>query len=199
MLAASCSPEPAAPPDALQRVRFTPEMFYQLGALGVLDERQRYELIEGDIYPMPPESPEHAAIGADIAHQWTQRGATAWHIRAEKPLRIGESELIPDIAVVQGRPRDYLSSHPTSALLVIEIASTSLPRDRTLKLRLYAQANIPEYWIVNLAERRLEVYREPAHAHYKSLRYYTLDETICPLFEPEWQIPVRELFGGAER
>ncbi len=199
MLAASCAPEPAAPPDALQRVRFTPEMFHQLGALGVLDERQRYELIEGDIYPMPPEGPEHSSTRARCAYRLLTRVSNDWHVRIESPLQIGESELIPDLAIVSGREEAYLASHPTSALLVIEIASTSLPRDRTLKLRLYAQANIPEYWIVNLAERRLEVYREPAHAHYKSLRYYTLDETICPLFEPEWQIPVRELFGGAER
>ncbi|MCS6920141.1 MAG: Uma2 family endonuclease [Fimbriimonadales bacterium] len=188
--------EPAAP--ALQRLRFTPEMFHKLGEAGILDDNQKYELLEGDIYPMPPEGPEHAGIGSDIAYQMMQRGATEWHARIEKPLRLGDSEPIPDIAIVPGRPRDYLSQHPTTALLVIEIASSSLPKDRLRKRPIYAQAGIPEYWIVNLQQRQLEVYREPAGSEYKSIRYYTLDESISPLFEPEWAIPVAELFGGSQ-
>jgi Uma2 family endonuclease len=191
--------EPAAEHPSLQRLRFTPEMFHKLGELGFFDDNQKYELMEGDIYAMPPEGPEHAGVGSEIAYRFILKGATSWHARIEKPLRLGDSELVPDIAIVPGRPRDYLSQHPTSALLVIEIANSSLPRDRLRKLPLYARAGVPEYWIVNLLERRLEVYREPAGDAYKSTRYYTLDETISPLFEPEWAIPVAELFGGAEQ
>ncbi len=182
---------------SLQRLRFTPEQFHKLGELGFFDDDQKYELLEGDIYPMPPEEPEHAGISSDIAYQFIRRGATVWHARIEKPLRLGDSEPIPDIAIVPGRTRNYLAQHPTTALLIIESAHTSLPRDRTRKLAIYAQAGIPEYWIVNQQDRRLEVYREPAGSEYKAIRYYTLDETVSPLFEPDWAIPVAELFGGS--
>lgn len=198
VLTESTAREPVAVHPALQRLRFTPEMFHKLGELGLLDDHRKYELLEGDIYPMPPEGPEHASIGSEIAYRFIQHSAASWHARIEKPLCLGDSELIPDIAIVQGRPRDYLAQHPTTALLVIEVADTSLPRDRTLKLSLYAQAGIPEYWIVNLQTRQLEVYREPAGNEYRSIRYYARDETVAPLFEPAWTIPVAELVGGAE-
>lgn len=189
---------PAADHPALQRLRFTPEMFHQLGALGLLDDAHKYELLQGDIYPMPPEGPEHSTERTRLMYRFVQRASDAWHVRIEAPLRLGDSEPIPDVAIVQGRIEDYEAQHPTSALLVIEIAHTSLPKDRTLKLQLYAQAGIPEYWIVNLQERRLEVYREPAGDYYKSTRYYTLQETVSPLFDAEWTIPVAELFGGGD-
>ncbi|MCS6923025.1 MAG: Uma2 family endonuclease [Fimbriimonadales bacterium] len=189
---------PAAAHPALQRLRFTPEMFHKLGELGFFDDNLKYELIEGDIYAMPPEGPEHAGVGSDIAYLFFQRNATQWHLRVGKPLHLGDNEPLPDIAIVPGRPRDYLNQHPTTALLVIEIASTSLLRDRALKIPLYARAGIPEYWIINLAERCLEVYREPAADGYRAFRRYTPDETIAPLFESEWSIPVAELLGGAQ-
>ncbi|MCS6920140.1 MAG: Uma2 family endonuclease [Fimbriimonadales bacterium] len=184
--------ESAAP--ALQRLRFTPEMFHKLGEAGILDDNQKYELLEGDIYPMPPEGPEHSAERTRVMYRFALRVSEAWHVRVEAPLRLGDSEPIPDVAIVPGRIEDYEAQHPTTALLVIEVAHTSLPKDRTLKLQLYARCQIPEYWIVNLKERRLEVYREPAEGDYKSLRYYTLDEAVSPLFEPEWAIAVRDLF-----
>ncbi|MCS7209827.1 MAG: Uma2 family endonuclease, partial [Fimbriimonadales bacterium] len=78
------------------------------------------------------------------------------------PLALGEyDEPFPDIAVVRGTPRDYLHTHPTTALLVVEIAEASLRTDRETKGSLYARAQVPEYWIVNLKERVVEVYREP--------------------------------------
>ncbi|MCX7925810.1 MAG: Uma2 family endonuclease [Fimbriimonadales bacterium] len=188
--------EPAAPHLALQRLRFTPEQFHRLGELGFFDDDQKYELLEGDIYPMPPEGPEHSTERTRLMYRFVSRQTRDWHVRIEAPLRLNDSEPIPDIAIVPGRVEDYESQHPTTALLVIEIAQTSLPRDRTQKLALYAQAGVPEYWIVNLQDRRLEVYREPAGREYKAIRYYTQDETVAPLFDPAWSIPVAELFGG---
>ena len=68
----------------------------------------------------------------------------------------------PDLAVVPGRPFDYLTRHPSEALLVVEVADTSLPQDRLTKSRIYAAAGVPEYWILNLRERCLEVFRNPS-------------------------------------
>jgi Uma2 family endonuclease len=182
---------------ALQRMRFTPEMFHQLGELGLLDDETRYELIEGDIYPMTPEGPEHAALGTALAYRLLERRSTDWHVRIEKPLRLGDSEVIPDLAVVPGRPSDYRTHHPETALLIVEIAHSSLPRDRLLKLPLYARAGIPEYWIVNLAERQVEVHRTPAGDSYQSVQVYTAEAMLAPLFAPDWTLAVDELLSGA--
>ncbi|GBC91990.1 hypothetical protein HRbin15_00451 [bacterium HR15] len=197
---------PRLPATGITRHKFTPEEFHRLGELGFFDD-QRVELIGGEIVHMAPVGPEHGSTVDQSALGIGRRLPTkGCYIRVQNPLRIGDSEPLPDIAIVPGKPSDYRQQHPTTALLVIEIADTSLEYDRTEKMSLYASAGIPEYWIVNLNERCLEVYREPAspaegtpfNARYKSLRYYSLDEVVCPLFAPSIEIPVRVLFEGEE-
>jgi len=194
------------PATGVARHKFTPEEFHRLGELGFFRD-QRVELIGGEIVQMVPIGPEHGSTVDQSALSVGRRlPAKGFYIRVQNPLRLGESEPIPDIAIVPGKPSDYRQQHPTTALLVIEIADTSLEYDRTEKMSLYASAGIPEYWIVNLSERCLEVYREPGspaegtpfNARYKSLRYYSLDEAVCPLFDPSIEIPVRVLFEGEE-
>ncbi|MCS6919013.1 MAG: Uma2 family endonuclease [Fimbriimonadales bacterium] len=183
-------------PTPYVRYKFTPEQFHRMGELGLLDDANRYELLEGDIFIMPPEGPEHAVSKeCTVSRFYENPRSHEWHIRVESPLRLGDSEPVPDVAIVAGRSIDYKETHPTSALLVIEISRTTLETDRVKKLPIYAQANIPECWIVNLHERVLEVYREPSGARYKSVRYYTPDETVCPLFAPDMAIAVARLFG----
>jgi Uma2 family endonuclease len=83
-------------------------------------------------------------------------------VRTQLPLALGEySEPEPDVAVVVGSARDYANAHPTTAVLVVEIADSTLALDRHTKASLYAAAGVPEYWIVNLVERQIEIYREP--------------------------------------
>lgn len=186
------SPSPETP----RRYKFTPEQFHRMGELGLLDDDNRYELLEGEIYIMPPEGPEHAVSKECTVSRFYQAPRSpAWHIRVASPLSLGNSEVIPDVAIVSGSSTDYKEEHPHAALLVVEISQTSLEIDREKKLPLYAQASIPECWILNLRERVLEVYREPLGTRYKSVRYYTPDETVCPLFAPEIAIAVASLFG----
>lgn len=177
-----------------QRLRWTPEQFHRLSAMGLLDAEHRYELIEGDIYEMTPVGPEHGYT-VDIATQrFTPRSKPGeYFVRIQNPLRLGDSEPAPDISIVPGNPEDYQHALPTTALLIIEVADTSLEHDRATKLALYARHQIPEYWIVNLRERVVEVYREPQGDVYRSLRLYTPDETITPLFDSEWQVQVGSL------
>jgi Uma2 family endonuclease len=190
----------------VQRYRFTPDQFEQLGRLGLFDHL-RVELIGGEIIQMPPIGPEHGSTVDQTMQSLGRRlPAKPYYLRVQNPLRLGDSEPVPDVAIVPGKPSDYRTHHPTTALLVIEIADTSLEYDRTEKMSLYAAAGIPEYWIVNLVERCVEVYREPAspavgtafNARYRSLRYYGLDEVVSPLFEPTLEVPVRALLEGEE-
>ncbi len=153
---------------------------------------------------MVPTGPEHSytveSTSSSLRKLLSKRGH---YVREEKALKIGDNQPVPDVAVVQGKSSDYRKQLPTTALLVIEVSDTTLQFDRTHKASLYASANIPEYWIVNLNEGVLEVYREPAPlentpfgAGYKQVRRYTQEETISPLFDPEVSIPVKSLFEG---
>lgn len=180
---------------SVRRYRFTPEQFHQLGAAGFFEPDTRLELIQGEIYEMTPIGPEHGFSTDIISRRIFQLEKEGeYYTRFQNPLRLGNSEPIPDIAVVPGKPSDYKQQHPTTALLVIEIADTSLSHDRGRKLRLYAKHKIPEYWIINLKERVLEVYREPVRSRYPSKQILRLDDTIRPLFNPEVELTVRSLF-----
>jgi len=106
-----------------------------------------------------------------------------------------DSEPEPDLAVVTGSPRDYVSAHPRTALLVVEVADTTLALDRQRKLPTYARAGIPEYWILNLVERFLEVHRHPVSlpdqpARYETIQRLTAADRIAPLARPEASISV---------
>ena len=142
--------------------RYTTARYFDLVAAGVLQPDDHVELLEGIIVAEPPQDPEHAS--GTMAADYALRAAIGDRglIRIQLPLVLGPySAPEPDVAVVAGRLGDYVKSHPTTALLVVEIARTSLPKDRLSKSRIYAVAGIPEYWIVNLPERCVEVFRKP--------------------------------------
>ncbi len=184
------------------RRKFTLEEYHWLIRQGFFAD-ERVELIDGEIVRMPPTGPEHSSAKSRVLLWLSHLSGENRHVRIDDPLVLGAHEPVPDVAVVPGSPDDYRQAHPTTALLVIEIADTSLQYDRTTKRSLYASAGIPEYWIVNLIERRLEVYREPSspepetpfNALYKSLRLYSPQESVSPLFAPEVSIPVEQLTG----
>ncbi|MBB4090370.1 Uma2 family endonuclease [Salinibacter ruber] len=82
------------------------------------------------------------------------------------------------MSVVEGQPRDFLDDHPSSTVLVVEVADASLQFDRTRKRTLYARHDLPEYWIVDLVDRQLEVHRRPAGTSYAEITVHTADETV---------------------
>jgi len=154
------------------------------------------ELIQGEIVQMAPTGPEHSTTNDRAGRRLILLLADKpYYVRIQNPLSLGDSEPVPDIAVVPGKPEDYREAHPSSALLVIEIADTSLEYDRTVKAGVYASAGIPEYWIVNLVERVVEVYREPTQTGCRSVHLTTVEESISPLFEPNLRIDVKGLLG----
>lgn len=172
--------------------------------LGVIGEDERVELIEGNIVQMPPIGPDHShSVGWGNNELVTLYGAS--HIvRVQLPLALlSHSQPQPDFALVA---KDQLKPghHPAEADLVIEVADSSLAYDRTEKASVYAAAGIPDYWIVNLPGRRLEVHRDPgpdsaapAGHSYRSLRVHLPDEAVAPLFRPNIAVPVSVLLGPA--
>jgi Uma2 family endonuclease len=179
----------------IPRRRFTREEYYLLGAMGFF-RGERVELIEGDIIQMSPVSAEHVTC-VHRMFQWLLQVFHDATVRMQSPLNLGDSEPEPDIAVVPGKAGDYAHAHPTTALLVVEVAQTSLEYDREVKAPLYARAGIPEYWIVNLDGQCIEVYRDPAPMGegfgYRSRRIYMKGEQIAPLQKPKGSVSVDEL------
>lgn len=137
--------------------------YHRMIDAGILAEDERVELLEGVIVLMSPQKDKHAHAIEELTFVLARQLPDQYRLRCQLPLTLDEgSEPEPDLAVVHARgPGRPAGSHPRSALLAIEIAGESLRKDRLTKSRIYARAAIPEYWIVNLEDRCLEVYRDP--------------------------------------
>ena len=144
--------------------RFTVDEYHRMIQAGILGEDDDVELLEGWIVPKMPRNPAHdAMISIIMMDVLTPRLPAGWHCRGQSAITTTDSEPEPDIAVVRGPERDYLARHPGPAdmALVVEVADSSLERDRTIKVRIYARDSVPVYWIVNLVEHQVEVYTDP--------------------------------------
>jgi Uma2 family endonuclease len=153
--------------------RMTVERYFGLVEAGVLSEDDRVELLEGVVVAVTPSSPPHAAVVSMATRALLRVVGERASVRPQCTLVLGRfSAPEPDVAVVPGSDRDYLSAHPRTAWLVIEVADTSLKQDRITKAAIYAAAGIPEYWIVNLRDGVVEVMRDPdrERARYGELR-----------------------------
>jgi Uma2 family endonuclease len=146
----------------LQLRRWTRNEYQRLADVGLLGPEERVELIEGEIVEVPPQGSRHS-VGIRLAAS-TLRAVfgAGFDVLVQAPLALGQhSEPEPDVAVVIGAPRDYTEGHPTTAVLVLEVSDTTLTYDRDTKGSLYAAAGIPEYWLLNLVDRQLEIHRDP--------------------------------------
>ena len=162
---------------------------------------EHLELLDGLLVVREPQGSSHAAIVAQIGQVLQAAFGAGWHVRLGAPLALDEeSEPEPDVAIVAGTPRDYLNAHPSTAILVVEVADSSLRLDRRFKAGLYARARLPEYWIANLVDGILEVHRHPepnADAAYgwtyRSVGILHRGETVTPLVLSGRTIPVADL------
>lgn len=178
--------------------RITREQYWRLVADGVIGPDDRVELLEGVIVSMSPQNPPHAAVVAALTRRLP--GVPSVSLRVQLPLDLSEfSTPEPDLAVVQGSAMDYAAAHPTTALLVIEVADSSLLQDRLSKSRIYARAGIPEFWVVNLRQRCIEVYRDPDRdvRCYAASEIRRAGERLEPTSLPGLSIPVDEILPPA--
>jgi Uma2 family endonuclease len=130
---------------------------------GILGPDDRIELLDGAIIHRAPQKSRHATA-VSLAYEALRAILPEnSHIRAQLPFNLDERSMPePDIAVVPGQPRDYRDAHPARALLIVEVADSSLGYDRLRKLAAYARAGVPEYWILDPDGATLEVYRAPS-------------------------------------
>jgi Uma2 family endonuclease len=164
-------------------------------------EDEPLELIGGQLIVAEPKGAYHAS--AVTAAEYALRAAlpSGWIVRTQAPVSLDdESEPEPDLAVVPGRPGDYRHAHPEHPALAIEVAHSSLHFDRRDKGSLYARAGIEDYWIVNLVDRVLELYRDPVSDpaaiygwRYRSVTTLAPPATAIPLAFPSSRIAVADL------
>jgi Uma2 family endonuclease len=179
---------------------WTREEYYRLGDLGFFDG-QRVELIEGEIVVLSPQKAEHWTNTDRVAELLRSCFGSGYHVRMQGPIDFGPiSEPEPDVAVVAGSREQYAAQHPRTAVLIVEVSESRLNYDRTRKASLYARAGIPDYWIVNLVDRQLEVRRDPRpdssqhYGHgYASVSVFVPPAVVNPLAAPQVSLSVADL------
>ncbi|MDX1958058.1 MAG: Uma2 family endonuclease [Leptospiraceae bacterium] len=165
------------------------EMYHRLGEENLIPEKT--ELIEGVIIEKMPKSPKHSSFVRKLLNYFTNKISKKYLISLENPITTKSSEPEPDLCVLDFREDFYENAHPSFAHLVIEVSISTLELDRD-KADVFALAEIPEYWIFDLVNQCLEVYRIPKEGEYKSRTILKNTETISPLFQPEIEIILKD-------
>lgn len=144
--------------------RFTLAEYHRLIELGFLTEGDRVELIRGELVQMAAKGTLHSVCNTKLVRELARLLGDRMAVRGQEPIMLPpNSEPEPDVVIAKGHPDDYLLNHPypKDILLVIEVSDSTLEYDQTVKLSLYAEAQIQAYWIVNLIVNQLEQYSQP--------------------------------------
>jgi Uma2 family endonuclease len=185
----------------VQYRRWTRREYEDLVERGFFAPGERVELIDGLMVVAEPQSSAHFTAVRLVERALARALGEGWEIRAQGPIALDDaSEPEPDVAVVRGGPRDYAAAHPADPALVVEVALTSLAFDREHKASLYARAGRPDYWIVNLVDRVLEIRRQPVRSPtapygwaYGRLDVLGPDAGASPLAAPAARVAVADL------
>lgn len=165
----------------IKKYRFTVEDYHLMGEAGVIPPDCRVELINGEIIEMSPIKSLHSGTVNLLNRLLTSILGDNAIVSVQNPVQLNDySEPEPDLSVLKFRSDHYIRSHPgpQEVLLLIEVANTSLDTDQQIKLPLYAEAEIPEVWIVNLSDRQIEVYSKPTKEGYSQINIFRNGDTI---------------------
>ena len=185
---------------AIQTRRWTRQEYERLVAAGMFHPEERLELVEGEIVRMTSQGSAHATAVVLVQRLLEQAFGEGYFVRGQMPIAVDpSSEPEPDLAVIRGTPHDYATAHPSPqhVVLIVEVADATLDYDRRWKAPLYAQAGIPEYWIVNLVDRCLEVHRTPGPSQSQNLLYQSRQilraaEAVSPLACPQASLSISD-------
>jgi Uma2 family endonuclease len=161
--------------------QLTSTEYYGMMESGIIREGERVELILGQIFTMAAKGTRHTLSTRKLFKHLLSLIGDRADVQSQDPITLpNNSEPEPDIVIAKLRSDDYANSHPspTDIILVIEVADSSIKFDRETKAPLYAAAGISEYWIVNLIDDRLEIYRQPEGDIYTSIEIITPPRSI---------------------
>ena len=170
-----------------------------MAEVGILTCSERVELIRGEIIKMSPQGRRHRAFIDNLTHLLAMRLGERAIVSVQMPIVLADdTEPEPDIQILRRRSVPYKDreAHAEDTLLIIEVAQTSLAYDRSIKLRLYAGAGIPEYWVVDCAAESVEVYRVPHADGYNDVARVA-DPTAAVALQafPDVSLPLAEIFA----
>jgi Uma2 family endonuclease len=178
--------------------QFNVTEYNRMAETGILSEDDRVELIEGEIIEMSPIGSRHAACVRRLDALFNRQLAGAAQVSAQNPILLDEySEPQPDIALLKPRHDFYAEAHPlpSDVWLIVEVADTSIEYDRKVKAPLYAQAGIPEMWLVNLAEETIEVYTQPENGAYQKAGSFARGDSFSSTIFRELRLSVEDILG----
>jgi hypothetical protein len=178
--------------------RFNADEYHRMGEAGVLGPEDRVELIEGEILMMSPIGNRHLASTDRSNRVMVRLAGDDAIVRVQGSIRLSfYTEPQPDLVLL--RPRDDFyasrSAGPGDVLLILEIADSSLDYDRVVKARIYAEAGVADYWLVDLPNARLHVLRDPMEGAYRSIRTLSPGESVAPLAFPGAGVEVAALIA----
>ena len=168
------------------------ETYHALGEQGLVE--QSTELLRGVILEKISKSPLHEYLANLLFELVRIAVGSRLVVRKEGPLTLADSEPEPDIAVVTGAPEDYRRAHPRTALLVIEVAVSTVEVDRE-KASVYAEAGVAEYWLVLADSATIEVFTQPEAAAYRTRRTVRRGEVLASTALPELRVTLDTLFA----
>jgi Uma2 family endonuclease len=170
--------------------------YHRMIDLGFFRPEERAELVYGRVLSTTPPKPPHANAVSNLGGLLTVKLWGRAKVRVQQPVVAdGDSEPEPDVAVVP--LDDYSTRHPDRAYLLVEVAKSSLQYDRETKAPLYAASGVPEYWIVDVEERAVEIYTEPQNGRYARMHRVTSPDERLPFGAfPDVEVRVRDVLGG---
>jgi Uma2 family endonuclease len=170
--------------------------YHKMINCGILTPESRVELLEGHIVEMNPQRAPHAATTQRTSDYLKAQLSQQAHIRMQLPVTLSTSEPEPDVAAVKIDPQAYGDRHPSpeEIFFLIEISDTTLRIDRQEKALIYAKANIPEYWVLDVSNRQAYIFRNPTPKGYKSETILSDNGVINPLNFPSVSLSLTEMF-----
>ena len=177
--------------------QITIDLYQQMGEKGLLTREDRVQLIEGEILEMAPVGPRHGSVAGRLAKWFYRALGDAAIVRLDNPVNLGKySQPQPDLMLLKSRADDYVVSHPgpEGVLLLVEVSDSTLDFDQGRKRELYARFAIREYWVIDVNDRSIKAYSDPAKGEFRHTVEYRLQDTIAPRAFPQVGAGMKELF-----
>jgi Uma2 family endonuclease len=175
---------------------WTVKEYHHMSELGLLNASERTELIAGKIVLMTAKGTPHVIALQLIARSLQAQLHNIALIRTQDPIELDDfSEPEPDLVIVKGKILDYTNCHPcgSDVLLVVEIADSTLKKDCEVKDKLYARSNIPDYWVIDVKNDQVHIFRTPTPTGYASHLILSASQTVSPLAFPEVVLPISSI------
>jgi Uma2 family endonuclease len=182
----------------IRRKKFTVAQYQQMIKAGVLTDRDRVELLQGEVIEMSPVGRHHASCVDRLTEFFVLRLSAGAMVRVQSPIQLGlHSEPQPDLTLLKRRNDFYADAHPQpqDIFAIIEVSDTTIEFDRTIKIPLYVENAITEVWIVDLNEQCIEVYREPNALGYQQVQVFRRGQSLSLQAFPQVQFSVDQLLG----